>query len=51
VTCHRFGPRRLDAATFTKLNYKSCDRSQPTKAVTGHRTPKETPIDSEPTLK
>jgi hypothetical protein len=41
VTCHRFGPARLDAPSFTgRQRQTGCDRSQKTKALTGHRTPK-----------
>jgi hypothetical protein len=42
VTCHRFCPQRLDAASVKPSiqRAKGCDRSQPTKALTGQRTPK-----------
>jgi hypothetical protein len=40
VTCHRFGLGRLDAPVLAgMLIDDGCDRSQPTKALTGQRTP------------
>jgi len=40
VTCHRFGPGRLDALLLQKFDAAWPLQSRPTKAVTGHRTPK-----------
>ena len=51
MTCHRFGLRRLDAAVFHWiLVNRGRDRSQPTKALTGQRTPKRG-LESEPVPK
>ena len=45
ATWRRFHPRRLDAAVVKlSLVKHGCDRSQPAKAVTGHRTPKRSAL-------